>query len=222
MQCAERRYIFLFLHGCGCACLWDFWKSDFLRKAISFQFAKFVRSEASDLKVFSNISFKHSTQLSLSLFFSKSFRNMTPPPLPFFPCKSPNMFHTVSLNEVDSGNAVTLLCLPSFQSEVWPAALVVLWPGADWAAGAAEAVRLSRVGFLPLLLRSRGVHVPDFGFVVFLLAEEPHEGLSNDCLCGPRMLCLPVQALSLNTYHAKLQFPIVNYFQFNHFIHTNQ
>lgn len=57
------------------------------------------------------------------------------------------MFHTVSLNEVDSGNAVTLLCLPSFQSEVWPAAFVVLWTGADWAAGAAEAVRLSHVGF---------------------------------------------------------------------------
>ena len=105
------------------------------------------------------------------------------------------MFHTVSLNEVDSGNAVTLLCLPSFQSEVWPAVLAVLWTGADWAAGAAEAVRFSRVGFLPLLLRSQGVHVPDSGFVVFLLAEEPHPGLSNDCLCGPGMLCLPVQAL---------------------------
>lgn len=69
------------------------------------------------------------------------------------------MFHIVSLNGVDSGNAVTLLCLPSFQSEVWPAVLVVLWTGADWAAGAAEAVRLSRVGFLPPLLRSRDVHV---------------------------------------------------------------
>lgn len=84
------------------------------------------------------------------------------------------MFHTKSLNEVDSGNAVTLLCLPSFQSEVWPAALVVLWTGADWAAGATEAVRLSHVGFLPLLLRSRGVHVPNSGFVIFLSAEEPH------------------------------------------------
>lgn len=92
------------------------------------------------------------------------------------------MFHTVSLNEVDSGNAVTLLCLPSFQSEVWPAAFVVLWTGADWAAGAAEAVRLSRVGFLRLLLRSRGVHVPDSGFVVSLYAEEPHRGLGNECL----------------------------------------
>lgn len=69
------------------------------------------------------------------------------------------MFHIVSLNGVDSGNAVTLLCLPSFQSEVWPAVLVVLWTGADWAAGAAEAVRLSHVGFLPPLLRSRDVHV---------------------------------------------------------------
>lgn len=57
------------------------------------------------------------------------------------------MFHTVSLNEVDSGNAVTLLCLPSFQSEVWPVVTVVLWTGADWAAGAAEAVRLSHVDF---------------------------------------------------------------------------
>lgn len=69
------------------------------------------------------------------------------------------MFHIVSLNGVDSGNAVTLLCLPSFQSEVWPAMLVVLWTGADWVAGAAEAVRLSHVGFLPPLLRSRDVHV---------------------------------------------------------------
>lgn len=84
------------------------------------------------------------------------------------------MFHTKSLNEVDSGNAVTLLCLPSFQSEVWPAAFVVLWTGADWAAGATEAVRLSHLGFLPLLLRSRGVHVPDSGLVIFLPAEEPH------------------------------------------------
>lgn len=69
------------------------------------------------------------------------------------------MFHIVSLNGVDSGNAVTLLCLPSFQSEVWPAVLVVLWTGADWAAEAAEVVRLSHVGFLPPLLRSRDVHV---------------------------------------------------------------
>lgn len=69
------------------------------------------------------------------------------------------MFHIVSLNGVDSGNAVTLLCLPSFQFEVWPAVLVVLWTGVDWAAGAAEAVRLSHVGFLPPLLRSRDVHV---------------------------------------------------------------
>lgn len=68
---------------------------------------------------------------------------------PFFFCRAPNMFHIVSLNGVDSGNAVTLLCLPSFQSEVWPAVLVVLWTGADWAAGAAEVVRLSHVGFLP-------------------------------------------------------------------------
>lgn len=78
---------------------------------------------------------------------------------PFFFCRAPNMFHIVSLNGVDSGNAVTLLCLPSFQSEVWPAVLVVLWTGADWAAGAAEAVRLSHVGFLPPLLRSGDVHV---------------------------------------------------------------
>lgn len=78
------------------------------------------------------------------------------------------MFHIVSLNGVDSGNAVTLLCLPSFQSEVWPAVLVVLWTGADWAAGAAEVVRLSHVGFLPPLLRSRDVHVA--GSVLFCFA----------------------------------------------------
>lgn len=97
-------------------------------------------------------------------------RNM--PPLLFF-CKSPNMFHTVSLNEVDSGNAVTLLCLPSFQSEVWPAALVVLWTGADWAAGATEAVRLSRVGFIPLLLRCPR---PRFWFYVsFCVQRSPIE-----------------------------------------------
>lgn len=86
----------------------------------------------------------------------------------FFFCRAPNMFHIVSLNGVDSGNAVTLLCLPSFQSEVWPAVLVVLRTGADWAAGAAgaaEAVRLSHVGFLPPLLRSRDVHVA--GSVLF-------------------------------------------------------
>lgn len=29
------------------------------------------------------------------------------------------MFHIVTLNGVDSGNAVTLMCLPSFQAEVW-------------------------------------------------------------------------------------------------------
>lgn len=69
------------------------------------------------------------------------------------------MFHIVSLNGVDSGNAVTLLCLPSFQSEVWPAVLVVLWSGADWTAGAAEVVGLSHVGFLSPLLRSQDVHV---------------------------------------------------------------
>lgn len=78
---------------------------------------------------------------------------------PLFFLQVSNMFHIVSLNGVDSGNAVTLLCLPSFQSEVWPAVLVVLWTGADWAAGAAEAVRLSHVGFLPPLLRRRDVHV---------------------------------------------------------------
>lgn len=69
------------------------------------------------------------------------------------------MFHIVSLNGVDSGNAVTLLCLPSFQSEVWPVMPVVLWTEADWVAGDAGAVRLSYVGFLPPLLRSRDVHV---------------------------------------------------------------
>lgn len=84
---------------------------------------------------------------------------------PFFFCRAPNMFHIVSLNGVDSGNAVTLLCLPSFQSEVWPTMLVVVWTGADWVAGAAEAVRLSHVGFLPPLLRSRDVHVA--GSVLF-------------------------------------------------------
>lgn len=77
------------------------------------------------------------------------------------------MFHIVSLNEVDSGNAVTLLCLPSFQSEVWPAVLVVLWTGADWAAGATEAIRLSHVGFLPPLLRSRDVHVAGSALLCF-------------------------------------------------------
>lgn len=71
------------------------------------------------------------------------------------------MFHIVSLNGVDSGNAVTLLYLPSFQSEVWPAVAVVVWTRADWVAGAAEVVRLSHVGFLPPLLRSQDVHVAD-------------------------------------------------------------
>ena len=84
------------------------------------------------------------------------------------------MFHIVSLNGVDSGNAVTLLCLPSFQSEVWPAVLVVLWTGADWVAGAAEAVRLSHVGFLPLLLRSRDVHVAGSVLLCPLPALGPH------------------------------------------------
>lgn len=52
----------------------------------------------------------------------------------------PNMFHIITLNGVDSGNAVTLTCLPSFQAEVWPAVLVVLW---------AWAQRTVRVGFPP-------------------------------------------------------------------------
>lgn len=84
------------------------------------------------------------------------------------------MFHIVSLNGVDSGNAVTLLCLPSFQSEVWPAVLVVLWTGADWAAGAAEVVRLSHVGFLPPLLRSRDVHVASSVLFCFSACTETH------------------------------------------------
>lgn len=50
------------------------------------------------------------------------------------------MFHIVSLNGVDSGNAVTLLYLPSFQPEVWLAEMVVVWTGADWMVGAAEVV----------------------------------------------------------------------------------
>ena len=87
------------------------------------------------------------------------------------------MFHIVSLNGVDSGNAVTLLCLPSFQSEVWPAVPVVLWTGADWAAGAAEAVRLSHVGFLPPLLRSRNVHVT--GSVLLCGGAPSHVGCTH-------------------------------------------
>lgn len=79
-----------------------------------------------------------------------------PPPLFFSFSRPPNMFHIVSLNGVDSGNAVTLFYLPSFQSEVWPAVVVVVWTRADWVAGAAEVVRLSHVGFLPPLLRSQG------------------------------------------------------------------
>lgn len=82
------------------------------------------------------------------------------------------MFHIVSLNGVDSGNAVTLLCLPSFQSEVWPSVPVVLWTGADWAAGAAEAVRLSHVGFPPPLLRSRDVHVAGSVLLCFSACRE--------------------------------------------------
>ena len=62
---------------------------------------------------------------------------------------------------MDSGNAVTLLYLPSFQPEVWLAEMVVVWTGADWVAGAAEAVRPGYVGFLPPLLRSRDVHIAD-------------------------------------------------------------
>lgn len=71
------------------------------------------------------------------------------------------MFHIVSLNGVDSGNAVTLLYLPSFQPEVWLAEMVVVWTGADWMVGAAEVVRPGHLGFLPALLRSREVHVAD-------------------------------------------------------------
>lgn len=50
------------------------------------------------------------------------------------------MFHIVTLNGVDSGNAVTLTCLPSFQAEVWPTVLVIL---------RAWAQRSVRVGFSP-------------------------------------------------------------------------
>jgi len=81
------------------------------------------------------------------------------------------MFHIVSLNGVDSGNAVTLLYLPSFQPEVWLAVMVVVWTGADWVAVAAEAVRPSHVGFLPPLLRSRDVHVADFVLLCFSLQK---------------------------------------------------
>lgn len=100
------------------------------------------------------------------------------------------MFHIVSLNGVDSGNAVTLLCLPSFQSEVWPAVLVVLWTGADWAAEAAEAVRLSHVGFLPPLLLSRDVHVA--GSVLCFSGCRgaiPCRLHINDCHCGMLTRC---------------------------------
>lgn len=118
---------------------------------------------------------------------------------PVFFCSAPNMFHIVSLNGVDSGNAVTLLCLPSFQSEVWPAVLVVLWTGADWAAGAAEAVRLSHVGFLPPLPRSRDVHVAGSVFVMFLclhwspIACRLHVHESHS---GPLTPCLPTGTFS--------------------------
>lgn len=99
----------------------------------------------------------------------------------FFPCEAPNMFHIASLNGVDSGNAVTLLCLPNFQSEVWPVVLVALWTGADWATGAVEVVRLSHVGFLsPLEPRCP---CPWFCLVMFLFLQRrsvscAHQSLS--------------------------------------------
>lgn len=54
---------------------------------------------------------------------------------PLFSAEPPNMFHIVSLNGVDSGNAVTLLYLPSFQLEVWLAGMVVAQTGTDWVVG---------------------------------------------------------------------------------------
>lgn len=94
------------------------------------------------------------------LFFSRgAVKEKTEERSPLFFYRAPNMFHIVTLNGVDSGNAVTLLCLPSFQSEVWPAVPVALWTGADWVVGAADAVSLRRVGSLLPLLRSRDVHV---------------------------------------------------------------
>ena len=81
----------------------------------------------------------------------------------------------------------SLLCLPSFQSEVWPAMLVVLWTGADWAAGAAEAVRLSHVGFLPPLLRSRDVHVAGSVLLCF------------SACAGAHVVCTLMKVLSTHT-----------------------
>lgn len=111
----------------------QFWMSFTFWKLTAFLFeACFERQE---LTVFSS---SHQSVLSArrTLFFSnggllkRNCRDSLPP----------NMFHIVTLNRVDSGNAVTLTCLPSFQAEVWPAALVVL---------RAWAQRSVRVGFPP-------------------------------------------------------------------------
>lgn len=87
------------------------------------------------------------------------------------------MFHIVNLNGLDSGNAVTLLYLPNFQSEVWPAVTAVVWTGADWMAGAAEAVRLGHVGSRPALLGSRCVHVADSTLFCFSAGIETSSAL---------------------------------------------
>ena len=110
----------------------------------------------------------------------------------FFFFLGSNVFHIVSLNGVDSGNAVTPPCFPNFQSEVWPAWMAALWTPAPgpcrvssrggspcWCCGAVKWLKLCRETAVDILcFRSK--------FICFFCRPE----LYSLVLCYLNVMCV--------------------------------